>query len=87
MSTPEPPQRKPPMTGFGVALFAIGLLIAVPTGLCVGMIGIGGITASLTQGSSADEAKLLGELVEVGLIPLAIGGFLIWAGLHLRKKK
>jgi hypothetical protein len=56
-------------------------------GLCVGLLGIGGISASLQEGSSSDAARLLVELVQYGLIPLAVGALLIWVGLRLREKK
>ncbi len=88
MSTPEtPPPRKPPLTAAGIALVVIGLLILVPSGLCTGLIGIGGVVASLSQGSSADIPQILTEAISFGLIPIAIGGFLLWAGLRLRKKQ
>jgi hypothetical protein len=80
--TPEPP--KPKWTGAAITLFAIGLLIFVPSGLCTGIFGIG---ALVDAGSSngIDYGVLLMALI-VGGIPMLVGFLFIRLGLKERKR-
>jgi hypothetical protein len=90
MSTPEgpvEPKKKGSLTGAGVALVVIGLLILVPSGLCTGLMGIAGFFAAVSGNNWNDFIDTLTEAIGFGLIPILIGAFLLWAGLRLRKTK
>ena len=90
MSTPEgpiEPKKKGSLTGAGVALVVIGLLILVPSGLCTGLMGIFGIGEAVSTG---DWNNFLNDLVSDFMIPLffvVIGYILFRAGWNLRKPK
>ena len=86
MPMPDGRKPKPPLTAVGVAFVAIGLLILVPSGLCAGLLGIGGLSAIVQEGSSSDAVTLLTELVGLLAIPVALGVLLLFLGLRLRKK-
>jgi hypothetical protein len=91
MSTEEPnPPRTPPAppvvtprrhwTLGAVALFALGLLIAVPSGLCTGLFGFMAFIQPDGLGPMLPMVALYGG------VPLLFGALLIWAGLSLRKR-
>ena len=89
MSMPEgplEPKNKGSLTGAGVALVVIGLLILVPSGLCTGLMGLAGFVAAVSDSNWSDFIQMLTEAISFGLIPIAVGAFLLWAGLRLRKK-
>ena len=65
-------------TFISIALFALGLLIFVPSGLCTAAFGI----MSLFQGGD-----MMGLALVVGGLPMAMGAALIWAGLSVRRPK
>ena len=47
------PHKKGSLTGAGIALVVIGLLILVPSGLCTGLLGIIGRLDGVTKGNGA----------------------------------
>jgi hypothetical protein len=69
----------------GCALFAIGGLLVVPSGLCTAIGGIG-LVAELASDPAQFFSDFGGYLpfVAITLIPLAIGIALIYAGLRVR---
>ncbi|MGD0141762.1 MAG: hypothetical protein ABSC92_01230 [Rhizomicrobium sp.] len=87
MSMPENPKTKGSLTGAGVALVVIGLLILVPSGLCTGVLGIMGAAAAISRNNWSDLFQGLTEALSFGFIPILLGGVLLWAGLRQRKKK
>lgn len=80
MSDPVPQQQ-----GWGctaLALFVIGLLILVPSGLCTGVFGIG----ILLDSTRLDETlPSLIMVLFVGGPAIVVGGLLVWAGWRMRK--
>jgi len=68
-----PPQPKPSWPGASLALFIIGLLILVPSGLCTALFIVGYPPAGL--------AFLL-----MGGVPMGFGGLLVWGALKARKR-
>jgi hypothetical protein len=72
---PEGAGGPPRWTGPSIALFAIGLLILAPSGLCTGL----GLLFTLADLSAA------GIVLTVGGIPIALGAALVYAGLKLRR--
>jgi hypothetical protein len=87
MSMPENQKPKGSLTGAGVALVVIGLLILVPSGLCTGVLGIMGAAAAISRNNWSDLFQGLTEALSFGFIPILLGGVLLWAGLRQRKKK
>ena len=82
MSQPEPSDVEQPKRRWNwvsVALFVIGLLILVPSGLC---IGLGGIIA-LNMGNTSELAFVL----MIGGLPAALGALLVWLGLATRQRE
>ena len=65
-------------TFISVALFVIGLLILVPSGLCTAFGGI----LTIIEG---DPSSVLLVLLFGGL-PMAVGALLVWAGLKARSR-
>ena len=86
MSQPEPtpPQAAPPepprphWSFVSVALFVVGLLILIPSGLCTAFFG----AMSLGGG----DPSFLGMVLLVGALPIAIGLGLVYAGLNTRRR-
>lgn len=84
MSQPDPPKdtaKAARWTAGAVALFVIGLLILIPSGLCTGLIGILSLLDNAT-----DFGEFLVIVLPVGGIPMAIGAALVYAGLKLRRR-
>jgi hypothetical protein len=76
---PAPPQpARPHWTFISVALFVIGLLILIPSGLCTAVLGV----MSLGGG----DPSFLGIVLLVGVLPMAIGLGLVYAGLNTRRR-
>jgi hypothetical protein len=75
---------KPPLkwTGATLALFMIGLLILIPSGLCTGVFGL----IALSQGAGDDMIGVLLEAVVFGGPFILLGGGLVYAALQLRKR-
>jgi hypothetical protein len=80
---PVGPTKKGSLTGAGIALVVIGLLILVPSGLCAGAFGI----IAVINNNWNDGLQMLTEAISFGFIPIVLGSVLLWAGLQLRKKK
>jgi hypothetical protein len=90
MSVPEGPvnpKKKGNLTGAGIALVVIGLLILVPSGLCTGAFGIMAVATAVSENNGNDVLQILTEALSFGFIPILLGSVLLWAGLQQRKKK
>jgi hypothetical protein len=79
MSQPDQPQAKPRWTAVSIALFVIGLLILVPSGLCTALVGI----LTLVEG---DPSGIVLALM-FGGVPMAVGAALVWAGFKARPRE
>jgi hypothetical protein len=66
-----------------VALMLIGLLILVPSGLCTAIFGLSGIASGLQSG----QWGALGLAIGFGAIPILLGSALVWAAVHLMRRK
>lgn len=72
----------------GIALMVIGLLILVPSGLCVGWFGIGALLEILTEPSHGNDALgLLGLALMFGGPVVAVGAVLVWLAVRLMRRK
>jgi hypothetical protein len=81
----QPPPPRPPRWGaLAITLLVIGLLIAVPSGLCTGIFGIGALYDMMTS-SSNEGISILVEALMIGGIPLAIGAALVYAAFKVRR--
>jgi hypothetical protein len=78
---PQQPQRRPHWTFISVALFMLGLLILIPSGLCTALMG----SFMVVENSNFDPSGIL-LLLLFGGIPMAAGAVLIWAGLKARTR-
>ena len=83
MSDPMSPQpraenTRPRWTLVSVALFVIGLLILIPTGLCAALVGI----LAVTEG----DASAIGFILMFAGLPALVGGALIYAALKSRER-
>ena len=73
-----PKHDKPRWTFISLSLFVLGLLILIPSGLCTAI----GSFFSLTEG---DPSFILLVLM-FGILPIAGGAVLVWAGLKARPR-
>jgi hypothetical protein len=83
-AVPPVPARKPHWTALAITLLVIGLMIAIPSGLCTGVFGVGAIYDMMSSSSSKGAGILMTALM-VGGIPLAIGIGLVAVAFSLRK--
>jgi hypothetical protein len=77
----KPPPQRLRWTAGSIALFVIGLLILVPSGLCTGIFG-----AIALSDISRETAGLLAMALMIGGIPALIGAALVYAGLKARRR-
>jgi hypothetical protein len=83
MSQPDPPdQNKRRWTGISIALFVIGLLILVPSGLCTALVGL----PFAFGGFAAGDSEMMFNILMIGIVPMAIGAALVYAGLKSRRR-
>jgi hypothetical protein len=78
------PARKPHWTGIAITLLVIGLLIAIPSGLCTGVFGVMAIYSMVTS-SSSEGLSILMESLMVGGVPLAFGVVLVLVAFAARQ--
>ena len=69
----EPPRPRVSIAGT-VALFVIGLLVLVPSGLCTGIMGGGALLAMIT------DPKNAGDSIGILLMALIVGGPFVVGG-------
>jgi hypothetical protein len=77
---PEPPKPGPPRahwTAVSIALFVLGLLFAIPSGLCTMLFGIPILFSTPND---------FGMILVFGGPPFLIGAALIYAGLKSRRR-
>ena len=80
-SDPPPSARRYRWTFISVALFVLGLLILIPSGLCTAVMG----SFMVAENPNFDPSGILLLLV-FGGIPMAAGAVLMWAGLKARTR-
>ena len=87
MSAPDSNTPPPPSGSMaGCALFSIGLLLVIPSGLCTAVGGIGLVTQLVSDPQSlAGDAGVLLPLALLTLGSLAAGIALIRTALRVRK--
>ena len=85
-SLASPPPNKPPLTGVGILCLVLGLLLAIPSGACAGLMVFGSIVDLLTGGHVDDALMIITMGVVFAALPLAGGILLIFVGLRLRKR-
>jgi hypothetical protein len=78
---PPSDQGKPRWTGIAIALFVMGLLVLVPSGLCTGL----GMIFALSPYGRQDPSMVL-MVLTFGGVPMAFGAFLVYAGLKSRRR-
>ena len=74
-------QGRPRWTAISVAIFVVGLLILVPSGLCTGL----GLLFALSP-YGLTEPSLLLTVLTIGGVPAVLGAVLVWAGLKARPR-
>jgi hypothetical protein len=83
MSEDRPSQReRPRWTFISVALFVVGLLILVPSGLCTALIGLPFAFSSL----GGADSQMATMILIFGVVPMALGAALVYAGLQSRRR-
>ena len=84
MSQPDPQTQpsRPRWTFISVALFILGLLILVPSGLCT--VIFGGMILIQPDGSPGELLSIGLMVLMFGVVPMAVGALLVWAGLKAR---
>ena len=81
---PQPPTSRPRWTFISVALFILGLLILVPSGLCT--VIFGGLILIEPDGSPGELLSITLMVLMFGVVPMAVGALLVWAGLKARPR-
>ena len=86
MSQPGPQTKtsRPRWTFISVALFILGLLILVPSGLCT--VIFGGLILIEPDGSPGELLSIALMVLMFGVVPMAVGALLVWAGLKARAR-
>ncbi len=87
LETPEP--KYPPPTGSGagaVALFVIGVLILLPSGLCSAVLGFGALYALFTEPETlAKDFPDVLPFAAVTIVFLVIGILMVRTSLRAKK--
>ena len=81
-----PIREEPPKTHFSaagtVAMFVIGLLVLVPSGLCTGVMGGGAILNMITDPKNAGGSiGILGMALVIGGPFVVAGGAMVWRAI------
>lgn len=85
MTAPKPGLQRP-LTGLGILCIVLGVIIALPSGLC-GATLLGLAVWSVIEGEALGYFLVDGlPMLLAALAPLVIGIVLIWAGFKLRKE-
>ena len=84
MTQPLPPPPRQ-LTGHGIFCIVLGLLLAIPSGACTGIIVIGSIVDTVTGGRIEDALSIILMGIFFAALPLAGGILLIFVGLKQRK--
>jgi hypothetical protein len=83
---PQPPNPAPGGNAGGCALFAIGMLMLVPSGLCTAFGGFALIMQLFDDPKSIiDNLADLSPFIAITITPLVLGIVLVRAGLRNRK--
>jgi hypothetical protein len=69
-------------TGASIALFVLGLLILLPSGLCTAVLGV----FAVAEGISTADLGAVFSILLMGSIPAAIGGGLVYAAFKIRRR-
>jgi hypothetical protein len=79
----DPPSvsQKKRWTFISISLFVIGLLILVPSGLCTAFVGL-----PLAFGGFASDSEMMFNILMLGIVPMALGAALVYAGLKSRRR-
>jgi hypothetical protein len=87
MTSPEPsPPRR--WTSAAVAIFVIGLLILVPSGLCSSAFLVGMLYSAVSEGANFGESlSVLSSVVLVGGPFIVVGAALTFFGWRMRSRK
>ena len=83
--TQQPPAPPRQLTGLGIFCIILGLLLAIPSGACTGIIVIGSIVDTMTGGRIEDALSIILMGIFFAALPLAGGILLIVVGLKQRK--
>lgn len=78
-----PPAPRGPISSAGIFLVVLGVLMALPSGACAGLLVYEIFLSS--WGSAADALSTLGTILIFAGLPLFGGIALIWVGLRQRK--
>ena len=85
MTQQAAPPAQRPLTGLGIFCIVLGLLLAIPSGACTGIIIIGSIVDTATGGRIEDAMSIILMGIFFAALPLAGGILLIFVGLKQRK--
>ncbi|HWA03984.1 MAG TPA: hypothetical protein VG819_10710 [Rhizomicrobium sp.] len=90
MSQPEPAPKYPPPSGSlgGCALFVIGMLFLVPSGLCTAFGGVALVGELLSDPAElARDSGMFAGFAALTLGCLAIGVTLVWMAVGRRRNR
>jgi hypothetical protein len=81
---PQAQTPRPRWTFISLALLILGLLILVPSGLCT--VIFGGLILAEPGGSPGELLSIALMVLMFGVVPMAVGALLVWAGLKARPR-